>query len=140
MGGLQKKQGHHHGERRSHEADTGQLVGAGRFLLGGHLIAENVYDRPQNSIDRDFLYVRRGACTNLLLSPLAESPEHGGISTGPPCSAPWSSNICVVTNPAPEPVESDDEASEMDHFEETFRKLLKVPKSEVDEMRKKERR
>lgn len=45
-----------------------------------------------------------------------------------------------MSNPSPEPVESDDEATEMDHFEDTFRNLLKVPKSEVDELRRRERK
>jgi len=40
-----------------------------------------------------------------------------------------------MTTAIPEPTESDDEATEMDHFENTFRNLLKVPKSEVDELR-----
>ena len=32
--------------------------------------------------------------------------------------------------------EQEETSSEMEHFEGTFRKLLKVPKSEVDELRK----
>jgi hypothetical protein len=45
-----------------------------------------------------------------------------------------------VTNPEPDPDPTEDEATEMDHFEDTFRKLLRVPKSEVEELRKQERK
>jgi hypothetical protein len=45
-----------------------------------------------------------------------------------------------MSNPAPEPVESDQEPTEIEYFEDTFKKLLKVPKSEVEELRKRERK
>jgi hypothetical protein len=45
-----------------------------------------------------------------------------------------------MSNPASEPVETDEEPTEMERFEDSFRKLLKVPKSEVEELRKQERK
>lgn len=45
-----------------------------------------------------------------------------------------------MSNPAPDPGEAAEEPTEMDKFEDTFKKLLKVPKSEVEELRKQEKR
>jgi hypothetical protein len=44
-----------------------------------------------------------------------------------------------MSNPAPDPDETVEEPTEMEHFEDTFKKLLKVPKSEVEELRKQEK-